>query len=178
MLFVILSSEKQWKKFHTANILLQSSKSFEIPCYTLLYRIQQIKYTMWSNKNRKDKEIYIYIYFFFWCGIKVFHIDSNYLYVSIFQDSNVIFENVNSIDGYLSSFLLEYFVVSSQLIATCYLFYQIISLHPLVIDKKLLVERQISTYLEIEKLNNISNQLNFLNIFYGLCKVNMNFMTT
>ena len=107
---------------------------------------------------------------FIWCGSKVFHLDSKYLCLSIFQDPNVIYENVNSIDGYLSSFPSNNFVASSHLIATCYIFYQIISLLPLVIGVKLLVARRISTYLEIKKLNNIANQINFLNIFYVLCK--------
>ena len=42
--------------------------------------------------------------FFIWCSSKVFHFDSKYLYVSIFQDTNVIDENLNSVDGYLSFF--------------------------------------------------------------------------
>ena len=69
---------------------------------------------------------------------------------------NVIYENVNSIDGHLSSFPSNNFVAYSQLIATCSIFHQTISSRPLVIDVKLLGARRILTYLEIEKLNNIA----------------------
>ena len=33
--------------------------------------------------------------FIFDVVVNVFHLDSNYLYVSIFQDSNVIYENMS-----------------------------------------------------------------------------------
>ena len=47
--------------------------------------------------------------------------------VRIFQDANAIYENVNSTDLYFLSFPSNNFVATSQLMATCYLFHQIIS---------------------------------------------------
>ena len=50
---------------------------------------------------------------FIWCSSKVFHLDNKYLYVSIFQNTNAIYEDVNSIDGYdFSSFPSNNFITS------------------------------------------------------------------
>ena len=88
---------------------------------------------------------------------KVFHLDCKYLYVSIFQDTNPIYENINLIDECLFPFPSKNFIASSQLMDTFYLSHQMISSHPLVISVKLLVAQRISTYLKIGKLNNIAD---------------------